>query len=303
MRKLRKELSCRVVFPLVAGLLIGGCSDGIQAVAPLKSTLRTSISDELQPAVGENDLFALAQERPGEITAANAEQLAVAFWEDAKPWLSITFQKERGATLHADALKSCGRPMYALSAYTSTPADASTTLKRAMGSHWIVGLCYGRTQELVISVSALATDVRLLATGRTRVENPGRGAFFAAAVPVGASVPPSPEAAVMQVAKLSGRLVTEVPRLVMLPFPVSPFSAVWELHVAGADGTLNPATDTPGVLFSGSLDDRGIRQGFAVSGPKRQVRNEDAVNTPLPKGVERTDAPKHLTVVNPGGVR
>jgi hypothetical protein len=303
MKHLWKRLPCKVISGFAVVLLVGGCSDGIQAVAPLKSTLRTSITDELQEAVGENDLFALAQERPGEITAANAEQLAVAFWEDFKPWLSPTFQKERGATLHADALKSCGRPMYALSAYTSTPADASTTLKRAMGSHWIVGLCYGRTQELVISVSALATDVRLRATGRTRVENPGRGAFFAAAVPVGASVPPSPEAAVMQVAKLSRRLVTEVPRLAMLPFPVSPFSAVWELHVAGADGTLDPATAPPTVLFSGSLDDGGIRQGFAVSGQKPQVLSEGAVNTPLQKGVERNDAPKHLTVVNPGGVR
>jgi len=140
-----------------------------------------------------------------------------------------TIEADRGAPIDAGALRVCPRVYYASSAYRSVSENTPTALKKLVGSQWLVGLCAGAVQEVVIAVSASATDATLDEEGR--ITDFGKGNFLPMGVPVGVEVPMLPEAAAIFVADQTNSRIKAVPRLEMRAYPFSAIAAVWSVDL------------------------------------------------------------------------
>lgn len=167
---------------------------------------------------------------PGEIDAEQAKQLAMAMWRDGYGLMRHIIERDRGTPIHAEELVVCERAYYVESAYTATPQIDDLAILKSIAPRWLVGLCYGEVQEVVVSVSAFATDAELTANGR-RLSRAGEGNFHTLGVPLGSVIPPAPENAVIAVAEATNRRISVVPRLVMRPRPFSAMVAVWHLDL------------------------------------------------------------------------
>ncbi len=270
-----------VPFVLCCSALSLGCvGDGIVSSVGVDE-LRRSVVGDAAKGLDANDRFVLRKESAGEIDGKHAIALAVAFWHDARRYVIGTVSADRGAQVHGEELTPCGRAYYAASAYQSTEAASSTALKKAKGSHWLVGLCYHGVQEVVVAVSAQAQDVEVLQASANALSHPGRSNFFAMGVPVGAEIPISPEKAVTVAAERTGERISAVPRLRMRPFPSSPLLAVWELRIereVEVQLTKTHRTTVANLLYSGPLN--GWRDlAFAISVPDMSA---DAMATERP---------------------
>lgn len=163
----------------------------------------------------------------GEISVDQARRIAAAFARTA--FLSAAMlEADRGAPIHWGALAPCPRAYYVESAYSGVPADAPQVLRKQAGSQWLVGLCSGATEEVVVGISALATDVTLSSDSAEFV-SVGKGNFMVMGVPVGVEIPTSPEVIANLTAAASHRRVALVPQLVMRALPAAAMIAVWRV--------------------------------------------------------------------------
>lgn len=274
----------------LSGLALVGCGDPLQAPGDQSSKLRSSVVPGLQRDIDGTGRFFLSGQSAGEISGSLAERLAEDYWDDAKLWIGAAMEKQRGTSIHIDDLKSCGRPIYAASAYGAIPSDAPTALKHVAGSHWIVGLCYGTTQEVAISVAA-SNGVEHTGKAKGRLRKTGNATFYAMGVPLGARVPMSPEALTIEAASSSDRLVSALPRLVMQPLPKSPFFALWEIQLASTSSKERT------ILYAGPIFE-WTKGAFALS----TLPKNNAIRPSQAEPVERDDAPRNLKLVSLGGL-
>jgi hypothetical protein len=138
-------------------------------------------------------------------------------------------QADRGAPIDAGALRVCPRAYYASSAYRSVSESTPTALKKLVGSQWLVGRCAGAVQEVVIAVSASATDAPLDEDGR--IADFGKGNLLPMGVPVGVEVRMLPESAAIFVADQTNSRIKAVPRLEVRAYPFSAIAAVWSVDL------------------------------------------------------------------------
>jgi hypothetical protein len=168
----------------------------------------------------------------GELSQAQARELATAYINVAGPSFSRRLTKDRGSLVDVKSLRQCGDPLYATTPFQQMASDVPTDLQRKYGSWWLVGFCgRGGTTEVSVAVSALATGLSV-ENGQIRFGTSDGNEFFTLGVPAEWDSPVglSPERAVMRVSHRTGRRVSDAPRLIAAdPRVAYPQGAVWRV--------------------------------------------------------------------------
>ena len=224
---LSRRHATAVVALQLAGVL--ACADAKLPTAATESELRAALTVEAQSQLDAEGRFVLALQAPGEISESDAKQLAIAWWRSTVGFVRPVAERDRGAKIHADDLQPCPRAYYAVSAYEPTAEHIDPLIQKMTASRWLVGLCYGGTQEVLVAVSALAGDAR---THEGRISAPGLHNFFFFGVPVGGRIPVAPEDAAVTASMRTGTLVAAAPRLLLRSRPFSAANAVWDVSLA-----------------------------------------------------------------------
>ena len=273
----------RSMIPLIiasASLSAWGCRD---AVAPEAAPIdRSLLTGEAAQSLNADGQFILPQHgalQTAEILGEDAKNLAAALWR-ASALVVPTLEHDRGGTIHTKDLQPCVRAYYVESAYSAVPADAPDVIQKALGPQWLVGLCYDNVEEVVVSVSAFATDAKLTADGR-QLAQAGTSNFLSMGVPLGTEIPTPPEGLANASAKTASRRVSLVPLLTMRPRPASAITAVWQVtfetpaQVVGRDSHVTRQKQT---VFAGALDGwNKIAYADALAGAPDDKGREDFV--------------------------
>lgn len=210
-------------------VLLAGCGDSTGTRSIGEGVHRASLTGNAALSLDQAGRLLLANQAPGEIGEAQAKQLAMAWWHDARPFVIQQLEADRGGSI-AETLQPCARAYYAHTAYATLPPAVPLVLRKVVGSQWLVGLCSGETEQVVIAVSAQATDTKP-GNGRRKLDDAGAGNFVPMGVPVGVEIPVSPERVADAVYQQTGRRVAAVPQLVQQPFPQGPLVALWEVSL------------------------------------------------------------------------
>jgi hypothetical protein len=216
----------RALLAAIAGL---SCSD-VSAPDP-SHVITASVTGDAAAGLNAEGQFILGMNLQDEIARGQARALASAYWTDAYPFILGVMTEDRGAVVHAADLVPCNRSFYVASAYEVIPPAMPAFIRKALASQWLVGMCYHGVEEVVIAVSALATDAAIENGHLTKT---GEGNFFPAGVPVGTEIPMAPEGIANGSAAVSARRVSKVPVLAMRSFPKAPTTAVWAIEIESA---------------------------------------------------------------------
>ena len=287
-------------------IVVSSCND-IDAPAIPRINLAL-LTPKAAQGVDANGMFVLRAEGSGEISADQARTLASAFWRDLGSTFEAVVMQDRGGAVHTTQLVPCARSYYVESAYTAVPAEMPSDVIKALGPEWLVGMCYGVTEEAVIAVSAMATDAT--ASGGHLTDAGGQGNFFLMGVPVGAEIPAAPESVATVAATSSAKRVSTVPSLTMKAFPAAPTTAVWHISIeapALATGATSHSTQSLQAFAAGALNGWGSI-AFAAANPDSangqsetiQIQDITGANTSF-MVTRRADVPKYLELISFGG--
>ena len=216
----------------IAGLVLAiasGCTEPLSTSGG--SRLRSVLTGNAAAMLDASGQFVLptGATSEGEISGDRAKVLAMAMWRDAAPFIRNTLERDRGGAIHVDLLEPCPRAYYVASAYSHVPANLTPLERKSLGPQWLVGLCYGETQEVVVGVSAFATDVDVAAES-PYLRRSGVNNFFPMGVPVGSRIPFPPEEIAEIAAGAASRRIAKVPQLISRPRPWAPVVAVWRVE-------------------------------------------------------------------------
>lgn len=227
---------------------LAACSGDRDVTSPAPQVTRAQLIEAMSPSAaaavgsdGKLDLGAPLNTGRTQITGAQAGILAVAVAKYNLPYANKFFDGQRGRPIAYQKLTVCGAPLYASTAFDrlaiDDPATAAHSLQKALGPWWLVKLCGpGTGPQMNIAVSAYSTDLGIAEDGGVDFPAIGGNDFVPEGIPVGqeANELPSPEAAVVLAASLSGRRVAAVPELIA-PFfrNGSPFGARWRMRLDG----------------------------------------------------------------------
>jgi hypothetical protein len=237
--------------------MLAGCehADIAGPSAGLDASVLTGVAAQSLDATGHFILPLHGADSTGEISVDRARRIATAYLSTLSS-VKDMLDGDRGAPIHWGLLTPCPRAYYVESAYSDVPTDAPMVIQKQARSQWLVGFCYGTTEEMVVAISAYATDVTLSDDG-SRITAPGVGNFLPMGVPVGAEVPMSPEATAIATAAASRRRVAEVPQLVMRSIPAAPVIAVWRVGLESdvtVSGELTHVARPRRTVFAGPLN-------------------------------------------------
>ncbi len=260
-------------------VFVVACESPLPHEADQATELQLAVTGVAAESIDPQGRFVLSEatNNQSEISAQLARELAVAYWHDARTHLRSAVSNDRGAEVAVERLKPCGRVFLVASAYHSYPDDLPVVIRKAVGSHWLVPMCAGNTQEVVISVSTLASDAET-GSGTLRLMKAGAGNFFVMGVPVGAHIPQAPEQVAVRSYDTSNERVIRVPELIMRPFPHAPTTAVWHVEVESPvelRGTRSSSTRRRSTFFAGAL--AGWQEtAFAAADALEQSNSETA---------------------------
>jgi hypothetical protein len=220
-------------FCLVA--IFAACSDdGPTQALPTPSALRAVVSGSAAAAIGPDGRIQLAAPAGGaerELTAAEAVAIASTWTRDYAIMTRAWFERTHGAAIDFKTLASCGRTLYARSAF-ETPSNIPGPFRRVHGPWWLVTMCdAGGSPSISVAVSAWATDITL-EKGKLHFPQIGGNEIVPIGVPAGhvGEYPSAPEVAIELAARQTGRRVSEIPELVTtLPSDGPPQLARWRL--------------------------------------------------------------------------
>lgn len=196
--------------------------------------LRSAVTDEVAGQIDESGQFVFETPRPGErpeITEQRARQLAVAFFKTREKTLRDRLPRDRGGAALSTRLSVCPRAFYAESGYERLPDDLPNEFRRAFGAKWIVGLCSGSEQQVVIAVAAEGTDLRVQSDGT--LEEINGGDFEVMGVPLGSRIPALPENGAVSVSA-PGFRVKALPALQRRANSRTAFVAEWVFQIERA---------------------------------------------------------------------
>jgi hypothetical protein len=285
------------------GLLgvLGACSEdsatAVTGVPPTRAGLLASVTAAAEAAVGADGRMQLAAARAGgaerELTAAEAGRFASVYMRHFAPRIRGWLEKTHGAPINFMQLRSCGRPLYARSAFNPPPENISLPLRRVYGPWWLLTFCDGAGSPSVsLAVSAWATDLAIV-NGRLRFPPISGAEFVAVGIPAGhvGEYPSAPEAAIELGARRTGRRVSRVPELVTpMQEDGPPQLARWRLTLEGpvALRTGSGARSTDEVFVSpASIRGRTVVTSVAA---REQPAAVDFAWSPAPVIGEQFDA-------------
>ncbi len=213
----------RALVLVVAGALAGCSKEGAGPNRPpvTNEAMRPYVTGSAAAALDVTGHFQLAGPPAGDSTEIDrplAERLAVLFVRQWGPGFRQQWEKHRGRPINLAALRVCGTPRYAVSAFGSwDPAVVADPLaaavQRAYGPWWIVFLCgTSPAPQVVVAVSALSTDLAI--QDEQIILPPVGGEWFVGhGLPAARAGDPyeAVEHAVQRVAMATGRRVREVP--------------------------------------------------------------------------------------------
>lgn len=224
------------------------CSADRSITAPIPTVSREELIQALSPEAarfvgsdGKLQLGAPTNTGRNQISGEQAGALAVGVAKFNMPYLSKMWDAQHGSPIDYQHLAVCGQPLYAASPFERLDIDDPSTqahpLQKALGPQWLVTLCGpAGDQQVKITVSAYSTDLSIEADGSVKFPAFGGDDFMFEGIPfVGlANELPSPEAAVVLAAKLTGRRVGAVPELIA-PFyqDGDPFGELWRIRLDG----------------------------------------------------------------------
>lgn len=233
---------------LAITLSLSACSGDRNLTLPVPEVTRSELLEAMAPAAAETvgsdgklELGAPSSTGRAQISGAKAGALAVALAKHNLPYGHKRYDGQRGRPIPYQKLVVCGEPLYALSAFErlaiDDPAAPAHPLQKSIGPFWLVKLCAPGTEpQMIIAVSAYATDLGIRADGGVDFPAVGGGDFTSEGIPIGqpGDVLPSVEAAVVLAASLTGRRVVAVPELIV-PFfrDDTPLGARWRIRLDG----------------------------------------------------------------------
>lgn len=244
---------------LLATVIVAGCNDGDVNTEPLPtpSAVASAVVGEAAMGLNASGRFAVLQSNAeDELNSGQAVTLANAYTKQFLPYENKFLEKQRGGSIDLKSLGSCGRPLYAASAFEKLPDDVPLPQRRPFGAYWLVTMCARGVPQVSLAVSALATDVTI-ENGQIHYPFNHGGEFLTQGIPVGhqGEFPSTPEQAVVRAASFSNRHATNVPDLIM-PWITQgvPQEARWHVVLdAPADVRNGSKTQSTGVLYSGSV--------------------------------------------------
>ena len=309
-RRVRRAAYCAIYswlvrLPLNTSALMlvaaAACSDRPTVTMPSGLPPQDRLASQLSPAVAKqldaHGRFTIAAgsatSQFPEISQGQATLLAVTWAHQFGPRLINYLQGQHGGPINFPKLHSCGRTLYARSAFGPIPPELAAPYRKPYGSWYLATLCdAGELPTVSVAVSAWSTDLTL-ANGRIVFPAQSGNDFFPMGIPVGSAgeFPASPETAA-SLAAGNGRLVASVPELVM---PVNtngpPQGARWHVSLDGPANLrgVNLGAVSVSDVFVGAL--HVTRQGLAqfVAQPT-QPTSVDVLWRPLPNAGETVTA-------------
>lgn len=271
------------ISPLLAALALVACGSET-VVQPFDSVnppavLRSHVSGEAATLVNRQGHFQLPAPlvTASEIPASRATELAGAYLVTFGVLAKETWAGQRGSPIAVERLRPCGRVTYAQSSYEPLPANRSLWARKLVGNWWLVMLCDGASAQVLIAVSAHNIDVTVSPDGRL-VQPPVDGNnFLTRGIPLGESLPISPEAAVIQAATEGGARVSGIPAFVVRPRPAAPWLGAWTIRYerpVTVTGARSGRTSTLSDLAVGYDDSWKVR--LLVSDGTGEARTGDS---------------------------
>lgn len=205
----------RRVLPIAIALLgASGCANDA-VVAPGASALSEFVVGPAAAALRADGTFERVD--PSEfgglpiISKSQAAILARAY-VGQYGWLEATWSQIHGAPVVAKSLAPCGSVQFVSSPYEPITVAVSQTTRKLYGPRLWVTMCSPTSvPQLLVAVSALATDVQLSSNGGLIAAPDHQVTFVATPLPAGWTVPLSAEEAAIATARISGRRVASVP--------------------------------------------------------------------------------------------
>lgn len=167
------------------------------------------------------------------LTSHQAESLAVAYWQKYGGVLAPFRADERGGAINSSVLSLCATAVLAESSYEAAPDSSSLSFRAHWGPRWIMVLCDGSTEVVVVSVAAFATALVGSASHPWLLDDGGllTAMITTHGIPVGVRYPLSTEEAAYRVASATGHLVDSIPRLFVGRPPFSTWGTLWSVHL------------------------------------------------------------------------
>jgi len=225
------------------GLLtvLAACSgDSPTAALPTPSAVRSVVTGSAANAIGADGRIQLAAPpaiaTDSELTAAQAVTFASLWTRDFAPMTRTWLEHTHGAAIDFKALSSCGRTLYARTAFNAPPQNIPGPYRRFIGPWWLVTFCdAGGSPSISVAISAWATDLTVVG-GKLHFPRVSGTEVVAVGVPMGhvGEYPMAPEAAIAAAAQVTGRRISEVPELITpLQTDGPPQLARWHLTLEG----------------------------------------------------------------------
>lgn len=221
-------------------LLVACSGDSPTAAAPTPSAVRLAVTGAAAAAIGPDGRLRLSQapadvsER--ELTVDEALTFADSYLRYFAPMTRSWLEATHGAPLDLRSLKSCGRPLYARSAFEPPPQSIPSVYRRVHGPWWLLTYCDANGSPSVsVAISAWATDLTMV-DGKLQFPKISGTEFVVVGIPVGhvGEYPSSPEAAILIAARETGTRISEVPELITpLPTEGPPQLARWRITLEG----------------------------------------------------------------------
>jgi hypothetical protein len=206
---------------------------------PTASALRAAVTGLAADAIRPDGKIQLPSPVTGgerELTAAQAVNFASVWTHDYAPMTRSWLERTHGAAINFATLESCGRPLYARSAFVAPPQSLPSAYRRGSGPWWLITFCDdGGSPSVSIAVSAWATELTIQ-DGKLHFPMISGNEIVPIGVPLGhvGEYPMAPEIAVQMLAQKAGKRVAYVPELVTtLPSDGPPQLARWHLTLEG----------------------------------------------------------------------
>ncbi|HEX2076535.1 MAG TPA: hypothetical protein VHG08_02465 [Longimicrobium sp.] len=295
----------RLFVPLALLALTAACDPGsrVSGGAPVELSITEAVAGSAEANLSPDGLFQLAPPLNAahpQLTPERAVELANADLRVFGPNLLPYLERTHGAPIALDHLTPSPRVYYAVSPWQPLPATADLAVRQARGPFFLVTYV-GPDGKPVLSsaVPAYATSVRFRRDGTYDPQSILSG-FYVVGISRewNASLPISPEDAVVAAASATGLRVREVPELVLPGVGYKPQWSRWRVRLE-RPASLRRAT--------GSQDE--VRTDELFVGPRGDLyvaaaRQPQAAVAPVRQGetirlIRRTAAPVEFEKVIP----
>ena len=219
---------------LLLAVVLAACSDSLAVHAdPSRARLAESVSGAAAAALQVDGTFRRGNPQffgaAALIDARRATDLATAFITWYGRFFEPAWREQRGTAIDARSLVACGTAQFVASPYEPIVTEAGWAVRKAFGPRFRVSMCAGGVRQVVVSVSALATDVSLNRDGLEPAEDL-LVTFAAAALPPDWEVPIDAEEAAQQLATVLGVRISTVPRVTATPSGMQ-FIGQWDARL------------------------------------------------------------------------